>query len=40
MREDCTDLTEVIIDAGHELQIEKPIEVNKAIYDWLVDKKM
>jgi pimeloyl-ACP methyl ester carboxylesterase len=40
MREDCTDLTEVVIEAGHELQIEKPTEVNKAIYDWLVDRKI
>ena len=40
MREDCTDLTEIIIEAGRELQIEKPIAVNKAIYEWLTNKKI
>ena len=36
MREDCNDLTEVIIDAGHEIMLERPQAVNAAIADWLV----
>ena len=35
MREDCADLTEVIIEAGHELMLERPAEVNAAIGEWL-----
>lgn len=35
MREDCANLTEVTIDAGHELMLERPEEVNQAIAGWL-----
>lgn len=35
MREGCADLTEVTIDAGHELMLERPDEVNEAIANWL-----
>jgi pimeloyl-ACP methyl ester carboxylesterase len=35
MRMDCSNLTEVTINAGHELQIEKPVAVNQAIQGWL-----
>ena len=35
MRSDCTDLTEIIIQAGHELHLEKPHDVNLAIDNWL-----
>ncbi len=38
MREDCGDLTEVVIDAGHMLMLERPNEVNNAIAEWLADK--
>jgi pimeloyl-ACP methyl ester carboxylesterase len=35
MRADCADLTEVTIDAGHEVMLERPAEVNAAIEEWL-----
>ncbi len=35
MREDCTNLTEIIINAGHEMMLEKPAEVNMAIENWI-----
>jgi pimeloyl-ACP methyl ester carboxylesterase len=35
MRADCADLTEVSIDGGHELMLERPAEVNAAITQWL-----
>jgi len=35
MREDCADLTEVTIDAGHALMLERPAEVNAAMTRWL-----
>ena len=35
MREDCADLHEVTIDGGHELTLEKPGDVNRAIEEWL-----
>ncbi len=35
MRDDCADLTERVIEAGHELMLERPAEVNIAIADWL-----
>ncbi|MTD59560.1 alpha/beta fold hydrolase [Amycolatopsis pithecellobii] len=37
MRAACDDLTEVTIDAGHWLTLEKPAEVNAAIANWLKD---
>lgn len=37
MRSDCTCLTEVQIDGGHELMLACPAEVNSAIDRWLVD---
>ena len=35
MREDCADLTEFTIDAGHSLTLECPDDVNSAIDQWL-----
>lgn len=35
MREDCSDLTEITINAGHALMLERPAEVNAAIDRWL-----
>jgi pimeloyl-ACP methyl ester carboxylesterase len=35
MRADCADLTEVTIDAGHEVMLERPAEVNAALEEWL-----
>lgn len=40
MREDCADVTEVTIDAGHELMLERPAEVNAAISEWLTAKHL
>ncbi len=38
MREDCTDLTEVTLDGGQSLTLEKPGEVNEAIAAWMSTK--
>ena len=35
MREFCTQLDEVIIDSGHWMAQERPIEVNQALVHWL-----
>ena len=35
MRELCSDLTEQIIDAGHWIAQEKPVQVNRAITQWM-----
>lgn len=35
MRDDCADLTEVTVSAGHELMLERPDEVNRAIATWV-----
>ena len=35
MRADCTELREVTIQAGHELMLERPAEVNSALHAWL-----
>ena len=35
MREDCTNLTETTIEAGHGLMLEAPAAVNQAIAEWL-----
>lgn len=35
MRTDCTNLTEVTIDAGHEVMLEQPGQVNDALAEWL-----
>jgi pimeloyl-ACP methyl ester carboxylesterase len=35
MRADCADLTEVTIDAGHDVMLERPDEVNAALGTWL-----
>ena len=40
MREDCTDLSEASIAAGHMLMLENPREVNAALDDWLAAKKL
>jgi hypothetical protein len=34
MREDCADLTEVVIDGGHEIMLERPAAVSDAIAAW------
>ena len=35
MRAACADLTEATVDAGHELMLEKPAELNEALAKWL-----
>ena len=35
-KQHCTNLREVILDAGHWVALEKPEEVNTAIVEWLV----
>jgi pimeloyl-ACP methyl ester carboxylesterase len=35
MREDCAELTEVTIEGGHEIMLERAAAVNDAISDWL-----
>ena len=35
VRQDCARLTEVTVEAGHELMLEAPDQVNTAISDWL-----
>ena len=40
MREDCADLTEITIDGGHEIMLERPDEVNEAIAGWLSVKRL
>ena len=40
MRNDCSDLTEGFIDAGHELMLEAPAEVNQVIAGWLSSKRL
>ena len=35
MRADCTDLTEIVIDSGHDVLLERPDAVNAALQDWL-----
>ena len=35
MRASCTNLTESKVDAGHQLMMETPVEVNRLIADWL-----
>jgi pimeloyl-ACP methyl ester carboxylesterase len=36
MREKCRNLTEFIVDSGHWMAQEKPVEVNREIVKWLV----
>lgn len=38
MREYCTDLTEVRIESGHWVALEKPVETNSAIVRWIAAK--
>jgi len=38
MRADCTDLTEVTIEGGHEVMLEYPNEVNDSLERWLAAK--
>ena len=38
MREDCSDLTEVTIAAGHSLMLEQAVAVNEALQGWLTKK--
>ncbi len=40
MREDCADLTEVTLDGGHELMLERPGKVNQAITAWVSAKHL
>ncbi|WP_189338529.1 alpha/beta fold hydrolase [Sphingobium sp. SCG-1] len=40
MREDCSDLTEVVIDAGHQLALEDPKGTNRAIAEWLAERNL
>jgi pimeloyl-ACP methyl ester carboxylesterase len=40
MRSDCTNLTETTIDAGHEIMLEKPDELNAAIAQWLAKENL
>ena len=40
MREDCSDLTEVTIECGHEIMLDRPDELNTALENWLADKKI
>jgi len=40
MRADCSDLTEVVIEAGHELMLEQPDKVNSEIEKWLSGKNV
>jgi len=35
MRADCADLTEAVLEAGHEVMLERPAEVSAAIEGWL-----
>ena len=35
MRQDCSNLSEVIIQSGHWMAQEKPVEVNAAVTKWL-----
>jgi pimeloyl-ACP methyl ester carboxylesterase len=39
MREDCVDLVEVTIHAGHESMLERPADVNMAMAEWLAAKR-
>ena len=40
MREFCTQLNEVIIDSGHWMAQERPIEVNQALVRWLTTHRL
>ena len=40
MRADCADLSEVTIEGGHELQLDRPDEVNAALEGWLIEKAL
>ena len=38
MRESCLDLTEAVIDAGHELMLEQPQRVSEELESWLAER--
>jgi pimeloyl-ACP methyl ester carboxylesterase len=38
MRDACADLTEVTVDAGHDVMLERPDEVNAALEAWLTGR--
>ncbi|WP_102226992.1 alpha/beta hydrolase [Acidimangrovimonas sediminis] len=38
MREDCESLSEMTIEGGHEIMLEQPGKVSKAISDWLASQ--
>jgi pimeloyl-ACP methyl ester carboxylesterase len=40
MRAACPDLTEETVDAGHELILESPLEVNAALASWLAARQL
>ena len=35
MRQDCQNLTEVVVQSGHWMAQEKPVAVNAALAKWL-----
>ena len=38
MRQDCGDLTEVVVNSGHWMAQEQPVAVNAALAKWLATK--
>jgi hypothetical protein len=38
MRQDCSDLTEVVVQSGHWMAQERPAAVNGALAKWLATK--
>lgn len=40
MRSECFNLTEIVIEGGHELTLERPAEVNDAIANWLFAQRL
>ena len=38
MRQDCADLTEVVVESGHWMAQERPVAVNAALAKWLATK--
>ena len=37
MGRDCVDMSEITIEAGHLVMLERPAEVNEAIAEWIVN---
>ena len=40
MRQDCTDLTERTVVAGHEVSLEEPDALNAVLTEWLAAKRL